>query len=149
MRMFFLNPYSGRISLTHPPILLIQTPKNMFCMANGKSTFNVHWPNSLGLIEGFSTVCEQPWVDFNPQFKVAFAVKATTLTTAPRRPYTAVVRIWMYYIYMYRHVNRHKYAMFTYNHFLQKSSIIPERALLNILATKAGNVSSRFGGAAS
>ena len=24
---------------------------------NGKDIFNVHWPNSLGLIEGFCTVC--------------------------------------------------------------------------------------------
>ena len=28
----------------------------------GKDKFNVHWPNSLGLIEGFCTVCEQPWL---------------------------------------------------------------------------------------
>ena len=28
-------------------------------MVNGKDIFNVHWPNSLGLIEGFCTVCEQ------------------------------------------------------------------------------------------
>ena len=56
-------------------------------MVNGKYTciFNVHWPNSLGLIEGFCTVCKQPWVDLNPQ---PFAQKATTLTTAPRRPHT-------------------------------------------------------------
>ena len=49
-----------------------------------KDIFNVHWPNSLGLIEGLCTVCEQPWVDFNPR---PFAHKATTLTTAPRRQY--------------------------------------------------------------
>ena len=54
-------------------------------MVNGKDIFNVHWPNSLGLIEGFCTVCEQPWVDLNPR---PFAQKATTLTTAPRRPHT-------------------------------------------------------------
>ena len=30
-------------------------------------------------------VCEQPWVDLNPQ---PFAQKATTLTTAPQRPHT-------------------------------------------------------------
>ena len=53
-------------------------------MVNGKDIFNVHWPNSLGLIEGFCTVCEQPWVDLNPR---PFAQKATTLTTAPRRPH--------------------------------------------------------------
>ena len=41
----------------------------------GKYIFNVHWPNSLGLIEGFCTVCE-PWVDLNPR---PFALKATTL----------------------------------------------------------------------
>ena len=51
----------------------------------GKDIFNVHWPNSLGLIEGFCTVCEQPWVDLNPR---PFAQKATTLTTAPRRQHT-------------------------------------------------------------
>ena len=32
---------------------------------NGKDIFNVHWPNSLGLIEGFCTVCEQPCVNLN------------------------------------------------------------------------------------
>ena len=32
-------------------------------MVNGKDIFNVHRPNSLGLIEGFCAVCEQPWVD--------------------------------------------------------------------------------------
>ena len=53
-------------------------------MVNGKYIFNVHWPNSLGLIEGFCTVCEQPWVDLNPR---PFAQKATTLTSAPRRPH--------------------------------------------------------------
>ena len=53
--------------------------------ANGTDILNVHLPNSLGLIEGFCTVCEQPWVDLNPQ---PFAQKATTLTTAPRRPHT-------------------------------------------------------------
>ena len=47
-----------------------------------KDIFNVHWPNSAGLIEGFCTVCEQPWVDLNPP---PFALKATTLTTAPWR----------------------------------------------------------------
>ena len=56
-------------------------------MVNGKDIFNVHWPNSLGLIEGFCTVCEQPWVDLNPR---PFAQKATTLTTAPPRPHTRV-----------------------------------------------------------
>ena len=55
-------------------------------MVNGKYIFNVHWPNSLGLIEAFCTVCEQPWVDLNPRL---FAQKATTLTTAPRRPHTS------------------------------------------------------------
>ena len=44
----------------------------------------MHWPNGLGLIEGFCMVCEQPWVDLNPQ---PFALKATALTTAPRKPY--------------------------------------------------------------
>ena len=29
---------------------------------NGKHIFNVHWPNCLGLIEGFCTVCEQPTI---------------------------------------------------------------------------------------
>ena len=56
----------------------------MMLMVHGKDIFNVHWPNSLGLIEGFCTVCEQPWVDLNPR---PFAQKATTLTTAPRRPH--------------------------------------------------------------
>ena len=51
-------------------------------MVNGNYIFNIHWPNSLGLIEGFCTVYEQPWVDFNPQ---PFALKTTTLTAAPRR----------------------------------------------------------------
>ena len=49
----------------------------------GKYVFHVHWPNSLGLIQGFCTVGEQPWVDLNPQ---PFALKATTLTSALRRP---------------------------------------------------------------
>ena len=48
-------------------------------MVNGKDIFNVHWPNSLGLIEGFCTVCEQPWVDLNPRL---FAQKATMTTAA-------------------------------------------------------------------
>ena len=52
---------------------------------NVKYIFDVHWLNSLGLIEGFCTVCEQPQVDLNPQ---PFAQKATTLTTAPWRPHT-------------------------------------------------------------
>ena len=46
----------------------------------GEYIFNVHWPNSLGLIEGFCMVCEQPWMDLNPQ---PFTLKATTLTTVP------------------------------------------------------------------
>ena len=53
-------------------------------MVNGKYIFNVQWPTSAGLIEGFCTVCEQPWVDLNPR---PFALKATALTTAPRRPH--------------------------------------------------------------
>ena len=36
-------------------------------MVNGKDIFNVHWPTGLGLIEGFCTVCEQPWADLNPR----------------------------------------------------------------------------------
>ena len=48
-------------------------------MVNSKYIFNVHWPNSAGLVEGFCTVCEQPWVDLNPR---SFALKATTLTTS-------------------------------------------------------------------
>ena len=59
-------------------------------MVNAKHIFNVHWPNSAGLIEGFCTVCEQPWVDLNP---LPFALKATTLTSAPRRPHTKVAII--------------------------------------------------------
>ena len=31
-------------------------------MVNGKFVFNVHWPNSLGLVEGFCMVCKQPWI---------------------------------------------------------------------------------------
>ena len=54
-------------------------------MVNGKDIFNVHWPNSLGLIEVFCTVCEQPRVELNPQ---PFARKAATLTPSPRRPHT-------------------------------------------------------------
>ena len=38
----------------------------------------MHWPNSLGLIKGFCTVCEQPWMDLNPR---PLAQKAKTLTT--------------------------------------------------------------------
>ena len=48
-------------------------------MVNGKYIFNVHWPNSLGPIEGFCTVCEQPWLDLNPR---PFVLKVTTRTTA-------------------------------------------------------------------
>ena len=48
-------------------------------MVNGKDIFNVHGPNSLGLIEGLSTVCEGPWVDLNPR---PFAQKAATPSTA-------------------------------------------------------------------
>ena len=33
-------------------------------------------------------VCEQPWVDLNPR---PSAQKATTLTTAPRRPHTGLI----------------------------------------------------------
>ena len=51
-------------------------------MVNGKYIFNVHWPNRKGLVEGFCIACEQPWVYLNPR---PFALKATTLTTAPRR----------------------------------------------------------------
>ena len=54
-------------------------------MVNGKYIINVHWPNSTRRLEGFCAVCEQPWVDLNP---LPFALKATTLTTAPRRPHT-------------------------------------------------------------
>ena len=38
-------------------------------MVNGKfmCIFNVYWPNSAALIEGFCTVCEQPLVDLNPR----------------------------------------------------------------------------------
>ena len=45
----------------------------------------MHWPNSLGLIEGFCTACEQPWVDLNTR---PFALKVATLTTVPQRPHT-------------------------------------------------------------
>ena len=57
----------------------------MVKMVNGKYIFNVHWPHSLGLIEGFCMVCEEPRVDLNP---LPFAQKATILTTAPGRPHT-------------------------------------------------------------
>ena len=67
--------------------VLVNVP-TFFKMVNGKDIFNVYWPNSLELIEGFCTVCEQPWVDLNPR---PFAQKATTLTTAPRRPQAACV----------------------------------------------------------
>ena len=63
----------------------------MVKMVNGKHIFNVHWPNSAGLIEGFCTVCEQPWVDLNPR---PFALKPTSLTTAPRRPHTVTLWLW-------------------------------------------------------
>ena len=63
-------------------------------MVNGKDIFNVHWPNSLGRIEGFCTVCEQLWVDLNPW---PFAQKATTLTTAQWRPHT----IFYFYLFIY------------------------------------------------
>ena len=43
--------------------------------------FDMHWSNGLGLIKGFCTVHEQPWVDLNPQL---FALKATTLITVPQ-----------------------------------------------------------------
>ena len=54
----------------------------------------MHWPNSLKLIEGFCTVCEQPWVDLNPRL---FGQKATTLvlllTAAPPRPSNQYQRV--------------------------------------------------------
>ena len=53
-------------------------------MVNGKDILNMHWPNSLGLIEGFCTVYEKPWVDLKPR---PFAQKATTPTTAPGKPH--------------------------------------------------------------
>ena len=66
----------------HPPNEELNLRQSRQIMKNGKDIFNVHWPNSMGLIE---TVYEQPWVDLNPW---PFAQKATTLTTAPRRPHT-------------------------------------------------------------
>ena len=50
------------------PLALVLTKKpgmDKVKWINGKYIFNVHWLNSLGLIEGFCTVCEQPWVDLN------------------------------------------------------------------------------------
>ena len=40
---------------------------------------------SLGQVEGFCSVHEQPWVDLNPRH---FALKATAPATAPRRLHT-------------------------------------------------------------
>ena len=42
---------------------------------NGKYIFNVHWPNSSGLVEGFCTVCEQPWKDLDLFRKVSVEQK--------------------------------------------------------------------------
>ena len=54
----------------HPEEQLLEVAALLFrrrMVRNGKDIFNVHWPYSLGLIEGFCTVCRQPWVDLNPR----------------------------------------------------------------------------------
>ena len=59
-----------------------------------KNIFNVHWPNNLGLFEGFCTVCEQPWMDLNPR-TFAFESDNTNhcATEATHKPYSWALRI--------------------------------------------------------
>ena len=43
---------------------------------------NLHWPKSLELFKGFCMVCEEQWLDL---YQRPFTLKATTISTAPRR----------------------------------------------------------------
>ena len=60
--------------------------------------FLVNWPNNLGLIDGYCTVCEQPWMDL---IWWPLALKATTLTTVPQRPFKFKWLCFCVYFYVY------------------------------------------------